>query len=113
MGRVVSIVKRVFIGRPSLLQAEEERLTKFKALAVLSSNAISSVARYRAIHQPGCSRISHLGLTLPISFTIVGLLAIVAISYENHSCLSNDGGSYIVAKDNLGTCRPGSCFADD
>jgi len=36
VGRVVSNVKRVFIGAPiATAQAEHERLTKFKALAVL------------------------------------------------------------------------------
>src|SRR5712692_7770572 len=45
MGRVVSNVKRVLIGAPlTSAQAEHERLTKFKALAVFSSDAISSVA---------------------------------------------------------------------
>ena len=45
MGRVVSNVKRILIGAPiASAQAEHERLTKFKALAVLSSDAISSVA---------------------------------------------------------------------
>ncbi len=38
-------VKRLLIGVPiSNVQAEHERLTKFKALAVLSSDVISSVA---------------------------------------------------------------------
>src|SRR5581483_5971448 len=38
-------LKRAFIGKPiATAQAEHERLSKFKALAVLSSDAISSVA---------------------------------------------------------------------
>src|SRR6516165_9028647 len=45
IGRVISNVKRVLIGAPiATALAEHERLTKFKALAVLSSDAISSVA---------------------------------------------------------------------
>jgi amino acid transporter len=47
---------------------------------------------------------SHLGLTLPISLAIVALLAIVATSYrQTIPAYPNGGGSYIVAKDNLGT----------
>ena len=45
MERLIHPVKRLFIGAPlATIQAEHERLTKFKALAVLSSDAISSVA---------------------------------------------------------------------
>src|SRR6266566_3751524 len=107
VGRIVSNVKRVFIGAPlATIQAEHERLTKFKALAVLSSDAISSVAyaTEAILISLVAAGSSHLGLTLPISFAIVGLLAIVAISYrQTIPAYPNGGGSYIVAKDNLGT----------
>ncbi len=107
IGRVVSNVKRVLIGAPlTSAQAEHERLTKFKALAVLSSDAISSVAyaTEAILISIVAAGSSHLGLTLPISFAIVGLLAIVAISYrQTIPAYPNGGGSYIVAKDNLGT----------
>src|SRR5438876_10678337 len=107
VGRVVSNVKRVLIGAPiATARAEHERLTKFKALAVLSSDAISSVAyaTEAILISLVAAGSSHLGLTLPISFAIVGLLAIVAISYrQTIPAYPNGGGSYIVAKDNLGT----------
>ena len=107
IGRVVSNVKRVLIGAPiATAQAEHERLTKFKALAVLSSDAISSVAyaTEAILLSLVAAGSSHLGLTLPISFAIVGLLSIVAISYrQTIPAYPNGGGSYIVAKDNLGT----------
>ncbi len=107
MGRVVSNVKRVLIGVPiATARAEHERLTKFKALAVLSSDAISSVAyaTEAILFSLVAAGSVHLGLTLPISFAIVGLLAIVAISYrQTIPAYPNGGGSYIVAKDNLGT----------
>src|SRR5436189_3032674 len=100
-------VKRMLIGSPiPTSRSENERLTKFKALAVLSSDAISSVAyATEAILLSLVAAGSvHLGLTLPISFAIVGLLAIVAISYrQTIPAYPNGGGSYIVAKDNLGT----------
>src|SRR5215471_10573961 len=107
MGKVVSNVKRLLIGAPiATALAEHERLTKFKALAVLSSDAISSVAyaTEAILFSLVAAGSVHLGLTLPISFAIVALLAIVAISYRHTiPAYPNGGGSYIVAKDNLGT----------
>jgi amino acid transporter len=100
-------LKRLLIGAPiASSRAEHERLTKFKALAVLSSDAISSVAYateaiLATIIVAGSS---NLWVTLPISFAIVTLLAIVAISYrQTIPAYPSGGGSYIVAKDNLGT----------
>src|SRR6266567_7713415 len=82
--RALYRLKRALIGIPiATLQAEGERLTKFKALAVLSSDAISSVAyaTEAILLSLVAAGSGHLGITLPISFAIVGLLAIVAISY--------------------------------
>jgi len=105
--RVLYTIKRALIGAPiATAQAEHERLTKFKALAVLSSDAISSVAYATeailiTLVAAGSGR---LGDTLYISFAIVTLLAIVALSYrQTIPAYPNGGGSYIVAKDNLGT----------
>src|SRR5947209_11103231 len=107
VGRFFYNIKRTLIGAPiANAQAEHERLTKFKALAVLSSDAISSVA----YATEACMAVlvlagaSALGLTLPISFAIVLLLTIVAMSYrQTIPAYPSGGGSYIVAKDNLGT----------
>jgi amino acid transporter len=100
-------VKRMLIGTPiPTSRSENERLTKFKALAVLSSDAISSVAyATEAILATLIVAGSiNLGLTLTISIAIVLLLAIVALSYrQTIPAYPNGGGSYIVAKDNLGT----------
>src|SRR6266446_4124113 len=107
LSRAVYNIKRVLIGAPlTTAQAEHERLTKFKALAVLSSDAISSVAyaTEAILITLVAAGSGNLGLTLPISFAIVALLAIVAISYrQTIPAYPNGGGSYIVAKDNLGT----------
>jgi len=107
MARVIYNVKRLLIGAPlASAQAEQERLTKFKALAVLSSDAISSVAyaTEAILITLVAAGSGNLGLTLPISFAIVALLSIVAISYrQTIPAYPNGGGSYIVAKDNLGT----------
>ncbi len=107
LARLSYNVKRLLIGAPlATAQAEHERLTKFKALAVLSSDAISSVAyaTEAILITLVAAGSGNLGLTLPISFAIVTLLAIVALSYrQTIPAYPNGGGSYIVAKDNLGT----------
>src|SRR5438552_4679178 len=100
-------IKRVVIGSPiPTSRAVHERLTKVKALAVLSSDVISSVAyATEAILATLIAAGSeNLGLTLPIAIAIVCLLGIVALSYrQTIPAYPNGGGSYIVAKDNLGT----------
>jgi amino acid transporter len=100
-------IKRVLIGAPlANVQAEQERLPKFKALAVLSSDAISSVAyaTEAILLSLVAAGSGNLDVTLPISFAIVLLLSIVALSYrQTIPAYPNGGGSYIVAKDNLGT----------
>jgi amino acid transporter len=100
-------LKRFLIGAPiASSRAEHERLTKFKALAVLSSDAISSVAyaTEAILITLVVAGSGNLWVTLPISVAIVTLLAIVAISYrQTIPAYPNGGGSYIVAKDNLGT----------
>src|SRR5262249_55054709 len=83
--RVLHTIKRIFIGAPiATAQAEHERLTKFKALAVLSSDAISSVAyaTEAILITLVAAGSGQLGNPLFISFAIVTLLAIVALSYR-------------------------------
>ena len=88
-------------------QSIHERLTNVKALAVLSSDALSSVAYateeiLRVLILATVA--GGLGFTLPIGFAVMLLLAIVAISYrQTIAAYPRGGGSYIVAKDNLGT----------
>jgi amino acid transporter len=105
--RIISGSKRILIGVPlATMQAEHERLTKFKALAVLSSDAISSVAyaTEAILINLVAAGSAYLGLTLPISLVIIGLLCVVTISYrQTIPAYPNGGGSYIVAKENLGT----------
>ncbi|HEX7734260.1 MAG TPA: APC family permease, partial [Ktedonobacteraceae bacterium] len=106
-GRSWQWLKHTFIGMPlSSARAEHERLPKWKALAVLSSDAISSVAYATEAILLNLVAAGSLVLwvTLPISLVIIALLAIVAISYrQTIPAYPNGGGSYIVAKENLGT----------
>src|SRR5689334_2345789 len=83
-----------------------ERLTKVKALAVFSSDALSSVAyaTEEIMKVLVLGGLGLLSLTMPISLLIVALLAIVVLSYrQTIAAYPNGGGSYIVASDNLGT----------
>jgi amino acid transporter len=106
LGLAVAKTKRVLVGRP--LASEEEigeRLSKSKALAIFSSDAISSSAYateeiFRVLVLGG---IAALTLSLPIAAAIAFLLAMVAFSYRQ-VCLAypNGGGSYSVCKANLG-----------
>ena len=101
------LLKRWLVGPPMpLAQARHERLTKRVALAVFSSDALSSVAyateEILLVLVLAGAAAAHL--TVPIALSITALLVIVAISYQQtiHAYPSG-GGSYIVARDNLGT----------
>lgn len=106
LAHALYLLKRVLIGIPiATMQDEGERLSKFKALAILSSDAISSVAfatEAILINLVAASSL-YLGLTLPISLVILGLLTIVTLSYrQTIPAYPSGGGSYIVARENLG-----------
>jgi amino acid transporter len=101
------LLKRWLVGPPMpLAQARHERLTKRVALAVFSSDALSSVAyateEILLILVLAGAAAAHL--TVPIALSITALLVIVTISYQQtiHAYPSG-GGSYIVARANLGT----------
>jgi amino acid transporter len=107
VGRGWQKVKRVLIGAPmTSAAAEHQRLSNPKALAVLSSDALSSVAYateeiLRVLFVAG--GLAALSKSLPIGAAIVALLIIVGISYrQTIKAYPQGGGAYIVAKDNLG-----------
>jgi amino acid transporter len=99
--------KRLLVGRPLPSdRLEHERLSKKTALAVLSSDAISSVAyaTEQILLVVAVLGTTALGYVVPISAVIVGLLVLVALSYrQTIFAYPQGGGSYTVAKDNLGT----------
>src|ERR1041385_7910160 len=100
-------LKRVMFGRPLPSdRLEHERLNKKTALAVLSSDAISSVAyaTEQTLIVLAVLGAAALQYVVPISAVIVGLLVLVALSYrQTIFAYPGGGGSYTVAKDNLGT----------
>src|SRR6476619_7594859 len=107
MAKMYKRLKHFFFGRPLPSERlEHERLNKKTALAVLSSDAVSSVAY--ATDQilfvlGGAIGIAAVNYVLPISAVIVGLLVLVGLSYrQTVFAYPNGGGSYTVAKENLG-----------
>ena len=106
-GRALAALKHIIVGRPlASAQLAHERLTKVKALAVLSSDALSSSAY--AIDEIllvlVLGGVAALSLTVPVALAIALLLGIVAFSYrQTIRAYPQGGGSYIVTKDNLGT----------
>lgn len=100
-------VKRVIVGaRIPSHQAHHERLSRVTGLAILSSDALSSVAYateeiLRVLLIGGTAALS---LVTPIGGVIALTLLIVAFSYrQTIHAYPSGGGAYIVAKDNLGT----------
>ena len=100
-------LKRVVVGEPiPSHQAHRERFSRVTGLAVLSSDALSSVAYateeiLRVLALAGVAAIS---FATPIGFAIAFILAIVAFSYrQTIHAYPSGGGAYVVAKDNLGT----------
>jgi amino acid transporter len=98
--------KRTLLGNPiASKHADHQRLTKRRALAVFSSDALSSVAyaSEEVLLVLMLSGAVFLKFSIPISLAIVGLLAIVVVSYTQtiHE-YPNGGGAYVVAHENLG-----------
>jgi amino acid transporter len=84
----------------------EKRLDKIRALAAFSPDALSSIAYANQEIYLGLAIAGAAGLSFsfPISIAIVVLLSIVALSYsQTILAYPSGGGSYVVAKENLGT----------
>ena len=104
--RIARGLRTALIGRPISTHREHtERLTKLKALAIFSSDNISSSAyateeMMRILVLAG---ITSFSLVMPITLVIAAILAIVATSYRQTIKAYPEGASsYIVASDNLG-----------
>ena len=100
------LLKRFLVGNPlKTAQAMHQRLSKRLALAVFSSDALSSVAyateETLLVLVPGSLALAHF--SIPISLMIVLLLTILTLSYSQIIFeYPEGGGAYIVSKSNLG-----------
>jgi len=103
---MLTTARHLLLGSP-LPTAEEvhRRLSKVQALAVFSSDALSSVAyaTEEILLVLVVAGMAALRVSLPIALAIAALLAIVATSYyQTIHGYPSGGGTYIVAHDNLG-----------
>jgi amino acid transporter len=106
---VFETLKRIFVGRPlATSEQEHQRIPKTIALAVFSSDAISSTAyateEILFVTAVGASSLA-LGLDylIPIAIAVAVLLAIVTTSYrQTIFAYPSGGGSYVVSRENLG-----------
>ncbi|HVF68592.1 MAG TPA: APC family permease [Pyrinomonadaceae bacterium] len=107
---MVTSVKRLLVGSPLRTeQAAHERLSKKTALAVFSSDALSSTAYATEeillvlAAAVAFGQANSFRYVVPISLGIAALLVVVATSYrQTIHAYPTGGGAYIVAKENLG-----------
>jgi amino acid transporter len=107
MATVGSVLKRVLVGRQmESARLEHTLLPKVLALPVFSSDPLSSVAyateeMMLVLVLAGASALT---LMMPLAGVIALVLAIVVTSYrQTVRAYPRGGGSYIVARENLGT----------
>ncbi len=107
LGRAWARFRGIAIGRPLASEEEAgERLSKKKALAIFSSDAISSSAYateeiLRVLVLAGAG--AALAFSLEVAIAISILLAVVALSYRQVCrAYPSGGGAYSVSKENLG-----------
>ncbi|MEK3988383.1 APC family permease [Robertmurraya sp. FSL R5-0851] len=107
---MISSIKRLLIGRPlKSAQLGEQKLNKTKALAILSSDALSSVA-----YGPEQILIVLVSIgaiafwySIPIAIGVLLLLTALILSYRQIIyAYPQGGGAYVVSKTNLGV-NPG------
>jgi len=105
-GSAFGSLKQLLVGRPIPSHlAHHERLSRVTGLAVLSSDALSSVAYateeiVRTLVLAGAAT---LALATPIGLVIAALLLLVAFSYrQTIHAYPSGGGAYIVARENVG-----------
>ncbi len=107
---MVSIAKRLLIGRPIATSEEQhQRLRKRVALPIFASDAISSTAYATdeiilvLVVQAGIG-LAAFDYLVPIAIVVSVLLTIVVLSYtQTIHAYPSGGGAYVVSRENLGT----------
>jgi amino acid transporter len=107
---MLTSLKRFLIGRPlKSTELGEQRLNKTKALAILSSDALSSVAYgpeqiLIVLFTIGATAFWY---SIPIAIGVLVLLTALILSYRQIIfAYSHGGGAYVVSRENLGV-NPG------
>jgi amino acid transporter len=100
------IWKRILFGRKlKSRDAEQEKMPVWKALPILSSDALSSVAygTEQIFIVLIAVSVTALSFSLPIAISIILLIFLLVLSYRQViMTYPQGGGAYMVAKDNLG-----------
>ncbi|NRD77858.1 APC family permease [Bacillus sp. BRMEA1] len=99
-------LKRIILGRPlKSSEAEAEKMPVWKALPILSSDALSSVAYGTEMILLELATVGTFAFSFstPIAIAIILLILILIISYRQViDAYPQGGGAYMVAKENLG-----------
>src|SRR3990172_9883268 len=99
-------LKQLFVGRPlDTAEVGEQKLSKKAALAVFSSDGLSSTAyaTEEILLALAAAGAASFALSIPAAVMIVVLLLLVVTSYsQTLEAYPTGGGAYIVAKENLG-----------
>lgn len=103
-------IQRLLLGRPlPTSAAHEERLSTSRAIGAFGIDALSSVAYGpdEILYVLVLAGTAGYAANLPIAFVIMTLMVLVVVSYrQTIHAYPNGGGSFTVAKENLGT-KPG------
>jgi amino acid transporter len=103
---MLSAIKRFLIGRPlKSTELGHQKLNIFKALAVLSSDALSSVAygTEQILIVLATVGVIAYWYSVPIAVGVLFLLAALILSYRQIIfSYPHGGGAYVVSKENLG-----------
>jgi amino acid transporter len=103
----VGALKHLLVGKPIPSHlAHHERYTKSSGLAILSSDALSSVAyaTEEILRTLLIAGTASLWLVTPIGCVIAGLMLVIAFSYrQTIHAYPGGGGAYRVARENIGT----------
>ncbi|GMK40452.1 amino acid permease [Paenibacillus sp. CCS19] len=103
---MIASLKRVIIGRPlKSTELGEQRLNKTKALAILSSDALSSVAYgpEQILIALVAVSMTAFWYSIPIGIGVLVLLTALILSYRQIIfAYPHGGGAYVVSKQNLG-----------
>ncbi|NEW09277.1 amino acid permease [Paenibacillus sp. SYP-B3998] len=99
-------LKKMVFGKPlKSSEMESEKMQVWKALPILSSDALSSVAygTEQILLELATVGIAAFAFSLPIAISIIALIVLLVISYRQViEAYPQGGGAYMVSKENLG-----------
>ncbi|OCT11390.1 amino acid permease [Paenibacillus pectinilyticus] len=99
-------LKKIVFGKPlKSSEMESERMQVWKALPILSSDALSSVAygTEQILLELATVGVAAFAFSLPIALSIIALILLLVLSYRQViEAYPMGGGAYMVTKENLG-----------